>query len=290
MDPSDTTVDDSMGFDYLAVLKGDPTLGSLDLYPHVIVRNLQIVRQRLSGETLEAIGDEHGVTRERVRQIVLQCCGDQFEAVRAEWRQTRQLAREREVEKVEEFIDRHPGMTIDELSLKFEKPVSELSSLIPKASRKLIVGQKRQPNIPQVWSDYQILASLQKAQTYFHPLRIADYNSLINLGEMKGPSVPLITKRFGAWSNACKLAGVEFVEATSTYTQSWSQYDLLETLGAYLADVSNNGSIAGYDKWRTASDIGLPSSSQIRLVFGNWSTACDEALTQIRFATWDSDE
>lgn len=290
MVPSDAAVDKPMGFDYLAVLKNDPTLESLDLYPHVIVRNLQIVRQRLSGETLEAIGDEHGVTRERVRQIVRECCGDEFEAVRAEWRQTRQLAMEREVAKVEGFIARHPGMTIDELSLKFGKDVTELRSLISKTSRKLIVGQKRQPNIPQVWSNDQILASLQKAQTYYHPLRIADFNSLVNLGEVKGPSVPLIMKRFGSWSNACRQAGVEFVEATSTYTQNWSRYDLLEALGAYLVDVSNNGSIAGYDEWRTAGDIGLPSSSQMRLVFVNWSTACDEALTQIRFSTWDSDE
>ena len=33
-------------------------------------RNRMIVAERLSGETLEAIGSRHGITRERVHQIV----------------------------------------------------------------------------------------------------------------------------------------------------------------------------------------------------------------------------
>lgn len=110
---------------------------------------------------------------------------------------------------------------------------------------------------------------------------------MITVGEIKGPSVPLIATRFKTWKQACIAAGVEYVESYTTYAITWTRDDLVEILEQYLMDSETSGTIDDYNRWRDNASDRIPSLAQIRIVVGPWSEACDEALSNIRSNSWD---
>lgn len=283
------SADSPASFDYIDALKNDPKLEFVDHYSQQVARNLRILAARLNGSTLDEIGATHSITRERVRQIILETCGDELENLRSKSRSARESSFESKIREIESFVKGRPGITFEELVVNFGIESSTLKIRLKKETKKLVLGQRQQLRIPQIWSNDGILDSLRMAQTYFHPLRIADFQHLIDTGEIKAPSVPLIIKRFSSWSNACKEAGVEYVESTTSYTQLWSRDDLVEILGSFLTEVPGTGTIREYDDWRNSQADRIPSSAQLRLIVGNWSLACEEALARVRASTWDTD-
>lgn len=272
--------------DYVSLLKLEANQ-LIDL-PDETLRNLEILRSRSEGMTLEQVGKKFGLTREAVRQKISKHGGEDFKLYLGKLKVHRQNTENGFNLTVRDYIQEHPGITMAELVMCFDKPQALIQKCLTKHERKLISGVRPSRDRTQLWSDEAILESLQLAQTYHYPLTTSGYQELIDVGEIRGPSVPLITTRFKTWKLACIAAGVEYLESVKTYSLTWSREDLIAVICQYLQDPTTSGSVTDYDAWREASTDRLPSRAQLRIVVGRWSEACDEALGTIRANSWDA--
>lgn len=272
-------------FDYLSALRGD-SLNQSEL-PESAKRNVDILRKRAFGSTLDEIGQEYGITREAVRQIVVRCGGAGFKEFAKEVKAQQLGELESQNDVIRSYVRTHPGLTLSELAAEFDLPESVAQSRLTKLEKKLISGSRLVRDKTRFWTDEMILDALRLAQTYHYPLTTNDYQELVTIGEIKGPSVPLIANRFKTWKQACIAAGVEYVESHATYSVTWSRDDLVEILGQYLLDPETTGTIGDYNRWREEATDRIPSLAQMRIVVGPWSESCDEALSNIRSNSWD---
>lgn len=272
--------------DYVALLKSEATQHS-DL-PEATIRNLEILRLRSEGMTLEEIGSRFGLTREAIRQTISKHGGSGFKTYVEECKSQRLNTDADYVRSIREYVEVHPGITLDEIAQVFNEAPTLITNSLTKYQRKLVSGVKPSRDRAQLWSDEAILEALQLAQTYHYPLTTSGYQELIEVGEIHGPSVPLVTTRFKTWKLACIEAGVEYVESLTTYSVIWSREDLIDVVCQYLQDPTTTGSVNDYDHWRATSSDRLPSRAQLRIVVGRWSEVCDEALGTIRSSSWDA--
>ncbi len=250
-------------------------------------RNVRILNLRATGLTLDDIGSEFGLTRERVRQIVVKCGGPEFEEYCRELQQTELASLEQEHELIRDYVRVRPGITRDEIAHHFQIPSEQVLGHLSKFELKLVLGSRPAFDASRFWTDEKILDALRLAQTYHYPLKTSHYQALVDLGEIKGPSVALIASRFKTWKQACIAAGVEYVESFTSYSITWTRDELLSILGNYLVDPGTTGTGSDYNRWRDAASDRVPSLAQLRLILGHWSQACDEALSNIRSNSWD---
>lgn len=250
-------------------------------------KTLGVLQLRLAGETLDSIGEKFGVTRERVRQIITKYGGEEFKSLQSEREDVANSQKQLRAQEIRSFIHQHPGITYEELVDEFNVSKELIVSQLTKFETKLILGSRKIWSSEKKWSDEAVLQALRDAQVYFFPLTTSAYEKLVSLGEVKGPSVPLINQRFKTWKQACIAAGVEFVESQTHYSVMWTREELVEVLGQFLVDPSTLGSVADYETWRSKNLDRMPSTALIRNVVGGWPAACDEALSNIRFTSWD---
>lgn len=171
------------------------------------------------------------------------------------------------------------NMTISQIAYDFE--ISEetvINSLSP--IQLAILAGNEISNIDQKFSDEQCLQALREAQTFSFPLSTKVYANLIRNGEVAGPSVPLINARFGSWSRACQLAGVEAGEAVrDNYDSQFTDRDLLLYVRRFLHEQEDgNWTLAQYVKWREVSCEHAPSMALVRNRLGNWTKVRIEAI------------
>ena len=126
-------------------------------------------------------------------------------------------------------------------------------------------------NSQQKWTDAEILKSLKLAQTYVFPVTTSAYAGLVRVGEVQGPSVPLIHNRFGGWAAACQKAGVEHGTTYREYNRIWTDDDLLRFVGLYLIEPNSDGTFRGYEQWRLNDCEGAPSGALLRIRIGSWT-------------------
>lgn len=249
-------------------------------------RSVTILRRRLGGDTLEEIGEQVGLTRERVRQIIKRHGGEEFDRLLKSRKKASSDHVRADQEVLREYIWGHPGVTFAELEANFGLPESEIRETFTRLDLKLVDGFGGERVRNQIWSDEKILSSLRVAATHFFPLTTGNYESLIAVGELEGPSVPLISQRFGTWTNACQLAGVESVESKTIYNLKWTEGEVLKFVGDFLMVLGSSNSIQAYEEWRLGQSEEVPSTAHIRNVFGTWPEARDLALAQKRSETW----
>ena len=102
------------------------------------------------------------------------------------------------------------------------------------------------------------------------------------MGEVNGPSVPLIYKRFGSWTNACHEAGIETNKPVrSEYVLDYSDEEILNFLMRYFNEEHTIGSIEDYEKWRMAQNSKVPSIGLIRNRIGNWGIVKEIVLKEM---------
>lgn len=232
---------------------------------------------RLEGRTLQEIAADVGVTRERVRQILVRIGGPTAAEVRAHLARQRREDREDLERRIRGDLDRHPGSTAEEVSqrLGVSRPLVLRST--PKDVRSLVVAPSGFAE--QQWSDEQILDAIRTTATYAYPVSAADYERLLMSGEVTGPSVARITQRFANWGRACRSAGVEPRPPRRQHYQSrWTDEDMLAFVRDYLNDPDQPGTFAGYDPWRRQAGVEAPSSALLRTRMGSWSDIKRKAL------------
>lgn len=249
--------------------------------PEPATREQRIIEMRLGGATLDSIGVEFGVSRERVRQIIQAAGGPSAAEVRA-LAAVRSLVEEAEVRSETETALR------DHLGTRGAQSVQEVADALglgeatvvrfwPPDLKHLLIRPAGRAS--QTWTDEQILDVIRSAAVYEFPLTANAYAELVRVGEIRGASLPRITQRFGGWIAACELAGVEAGQTLRpAYESRWTDAELVSYVREYLVDTSWPNSAHRFDQWRRLVAPEAPSFQTVRNRLGTWSNAKRLAL------------
>lgn len=256
----------------------------LDLMqPNNSQRNLTVLKMRIEGATLDEIGSVVGVTRERIRQILEKIAPNLNLVIDAVLDWKKQEKAEIELKKFDEIFIKYGAIYKSELSKELGLSELEAIRLTPKKYQKYIIDKEPEKPVSLTWTREDCYKALRKASTYFFPIRQADYDYLINIGEVKGPSIAYMYLKHGQWSELCAEAGVECVPSVRTeYVRMWSDDELLSFAKRFLKVQEIAGSYDSYDAWREKQPDHVPSGMLLRNVFGNWKSVKRKALESIR--------
>lgn len=244
-------------------------------------REQRIIEMRLAGATLSSIGNEFGVSRERVRQIIEAAGGPSAAEVRA-MLAARSLAEETAARSETEaafrtLLQTRGAHTAQEVAEALSLSEAEVVRFWPQDLRHLLIRPAGHAN--QTWTDEQILDVIRSAALYEFPLTANAYAELVRTGEIRGPSLPRVYQRLGGWIAACERAGVEPGQALRpAYESRWTDAELLSYVREYLVDSSWPNSAHRFDEWRRQNAPEAPSFQTVRNRLGTWTNAKRLAL------------
>ena len=241
-------------------------------------RNAEIGHRYCTGETMEEIGSSHGITRERVRQILerqrvltgqRQARGNahRVQAMRA--RRDRKIAAHRQA--IIELA--HQGLTIKEIAqrVRFSRYLVErvLHETFSEEERRVLLNSKSGlERIPKA----QLLEQVREAYRALGPtMRVQDYGAYAKAHGWTG-SIPTIYDRFGKWSRACELAGVSLQVKRRPRRREKNFIDRATCLAAVREVRDQLGFIPSYRQYEryARSTRGLPCASTVKKRCGGW--------------------
>jgi len=239
-------------------------------------RDLKIIQLRKEGKTLDEIGRQTSLTRERVRQILKKVATDlDFGEIRNEKNLKEQEKYHAEnvamFQKIQLNWNEYRFLKFQDLVNIFGVPEWRIRRSISPLQYVYLVANEEQ-KIPQFWTDQQCLESLQIASTYSFPLTVSKYRKLLETGEVSGPTPALYWQRFGSWIKSCELAGVEYGEPVREYNRAWNDTDLIFFVRKFMHFRKDaRWSLEKYEEWRREPHINGPSMATLRLRLGSWS-------------------
>lgn len=227
-----------------------------------VSRNTDILHAYMSGETLEQIGRTHGITRERVRQILAKnginrrSTGESVSLKHARIADARRddiLAAYRThgtvLSVIEEFSGQVPSRVVRDV-------LSEVS-----------VAQRYRSRAPRkrAHTDQSMLAALVRAQDA-GATTIKEYTDWrATEGDPDIPSVPLLVMRYGSWRGARAAAGLTTV-STGGDRKSFTDDELYDAVKRFVAACEGSGtypSARAYADW--SKNVGnVPRLSTVR--------------------------
>lgn len=243
-------------------------------------RNMAIVRLRLAGLGLDEIGREWGMTRERVRQILLQNGGPTSDEVVAARHAAEADRRDRDEKTVVEYLSAHPGADPIRVSQELGWPNSRVTAAIPQRMKHLLRSTKVEQTFS--WTDEEVAGILQAAAEIHDladdaPLTGSMYDVVKE--DLDGPSRPTISKMFGSWNEALAAAGLATSTKGRPKSSRYTEQQVWDYVIAYLLDPSVlNPTYAGYDEWHRTHEPAAPSAPYLRLRLGPWSYVRSEAF------------
>ncbi len=251
--------------------------------PSFVDRDLQIIQMRIDGQTLDSIGKSVGITRERVRQVIkkisplIETTIDYLNEDKV-----RHIS-QANLEAVQDLFEDFGAIYLSELAHRLETDEKSALAMTPKHFHKFIIDKSAPPVYVSQWTRADVISILQKAGTYYFPLKMADYEYLLEIGEIRGPSIPLIIKKFGVWSELCLEAGVESAPSLKgEYVRMWSEEELISFVERFILDEGTTGSAGDYDEWRLQQTDHVPSGALVRNHFSKWTDVKRIALESIR--------
>jgi hypothetical protein len=172
-------------------------------------------------------------------------------------------------------------MTIKQLASEFEISEDAVKQSLSPIQLAIMTGNE-EVSVVKKFNDEDFMVALREAQTFVFPLTVSAYANLLDSGEIQGPSVPLITKRFGTWARACLLAGVESGKVTKEhYAKEFTDFQILEFVRKFMSEQDDaNWSITRYVTWRDENCKEAPSMALIRSRIGNWIQVRVDAINQ----------
>lgn len=246
-------------------------------------RDTLIIRLRIEKLTLDQIGASVGLTRERIRQIIKKTSPNADEVIDYLITEKKNSQLVNYEASLNGFIDEYGAVYLSELAILLDMESGQVSQNLPKYFHKFVIDKSVPSDVTSEWSRERVAAAIRKAGTYYFPLKTTDYEYLLEIGEVDGPSVPFIYNRFGSWSAMCIESGVESAPSRRIeYVRSWSEEELISFVQRFILSDGTTGSGNGYDAWREAQPDHVPSGVLIRNQFGKWSVARRIALEGIR--------
>jgi len=243
-------------------------------------RNREMADLRSAGKSLEEIGTQYGVTRERVRQILEKIGGPTRQDVKA----LRESIKSDKLEEIKgraiELVKSKPGLTIWEVADQLEVSTTEVFGMLSNQEINVLAKPLRSGNLK--WSDDEVVKILQEAATLEFPLTVAAYAKLLEDGYLRGPSAARIVQRFRSWQAACDLAGVEAGKRTRPLDLSrWTNEDLYVAVIHYLRLPQSTGAATDYDSWASGQDD-VPSMGTLRNRLGSWNQIRNDAIGRMQ--------
>lgn len=232
-------------------------------------RNADILTRRADGETLDTIAKAHGITRERVRQIIEQNNGttaneirDRHRARRAEQQQQQQQALDNLHTRIRAHIRANPTATVDEVAATLGTTKPRIWLATKGHPERLTL---RAPTT--IRPDGTGLTALQEIFAENGPLTAKRYDE-VRRG--RGLSAMSLHIRYGSWNNALTAAGLT---PTRRHHQRRSDRFDSETIITGIAQYLETGqdTSAGYARWARAT--GKASLSTVRVHFRSWGEA-----------------
>lgn len=276
------------------------TFNELEFEDENIERNLNILAARLDGLTLDAIGKEYGVTRERIRQIIKRLINkaETFPDVSIlnlenllEQRldslknapKLSELNNRSEIDlKARLIINTRPGIKIDDLSALLMIESKYLYSVLNKNTKKFIYTDEKVNSNSSNFTDDEILEALRLAEAFESPVNRNLYDDLVSRGLINGPGSQTVMKRFSTWNKACQLADVNYNESVrDSYETLWTKDEMLDYVIEFLMNRSFGVGINSYDEWRIETLSNAPSGAHLRNNFDTWINAKNSALQKM---------
>jgi len=218
-----------------------------------ITRNETAAARYMAGATLAQIGEELGVTRERVRQIL--------EQQGVQRRSKTAIARSRTSRVESEF-----GPAIDaafDRSRSIAQVVEEFRGTVPAKTVRTLLAHRRHEQVSRVgttrgnqekkFADDDIAKAILDAERNgCHS--VVSYSTWRNsLPEGTAPSVATITNRFGSWSSARRAAGASVVKTRmSKSCRVFSDEEIEDAVSRFVVAAKQAGvhpSARAYDEW-----------------------------------------
>lgn len=239
-------------------------------------RDSRIIVLRKAGKTLEEIGEEVALTRERVRQILKKIAPDlDFEEIRNKTQLLEKNKIHQQFHQIYQLIcdqwDEFQYLKFAEIAQVINVPEWRIRKSLSDIQYVYLQANEER-KVAQTWTDEQCLESLRIAATYSFPLTVLKYRKLLEVGEISGPTPALMWQRFGSWVIACELAGVEYGEAMREYNRTWNDVELVKFVRRFMyAREDGKWAIEKYEDWRRLPEIEGPSAALMRLRLGTWS-------------------
>lgn len=261
MDDSATTLDDARRLVSRVVAKAD--------LRHGAEREVEMAKRYALGETLDAIGKDYDLTRERVRQLI-NLSGWKT----AELRNARKVVAadeqrqqtERDRERVQKWSYANPAASKLAAAEELGLPLRIVSKLLGKRGNlhSQRIGQDRKQN----WSDDDLVAILRQ----FHFATGSTVSMEFDKWSMArgGPSRQTPTNRFGTWSAALKRANIQGSYSVDRERRH-SDEDLWAAVVEFFSFERESYSYDSFSQWLSGKK-GMPSGALIRVRLGrSWS-------------------
>ncbi len=259
--------------------RGRTRLGSIVRLRHGLDRGVP--------RTLEEVSKHFGLTRERIRQILLDVNPELQEMLAELTRERERTALSQMRTQVREDVLAHPGTTPHEVVLRLGLSAPRGFRLDEATVRSAFSAEERQkyfvfPRSREIqWADDEILDSLRRAAALRSPLSHQGYDQLRTTGDLDGPSSALILQRFDSWRVACQRAGVQpGQQRRRNYVSNWTDEELLGWIAAGLQRGHRTGTAAGMERW-LREQPGAPSFATVRNRLGVWNQIKKDALRAI---------
>lgn len=225
-----------------------------------------VVALREQGLTLKEIGQILGISRERVRQILLVKGGPSNQEVSLA-KQNRSKLRTEVIQKQVQSIMDQGIFQMSVIEAKINLPRGKIRAAIgPELASKIVRSSQQR----KFWTDERIIDSIRQAATGLPLISTKQYGDALRAGTISGPTLAVIFHRFGSWKSACDLAGVNCREVTGR-PKATSRIHAISDLLAFLNQVSGSATASKYERW--ASSNKKVSLGTIRNLFGSWASA-----------------
>ena len=171
-----------------------------------------------------------------------------------------------------DYVRRNPGLSVDDLSLRLDLSKSSVSRYLRGApEHRLVVSRKTSPS--QKYTDGEMAAALKEAFRKLDDrskgLSRKRYRELMD--GTGAPAAPTFIRRYGTWSNACKVAGVTAAKARrDNYEQTFSN-EAIVTAVAEFVNTTGQDTFHAYAAW--AREHGRPSGALLVQRLGGWAKA-----------------
>lgn len=241
----------------------------------------EIARRRKGSESMAAIAKDYGVSRERIRQVLMEKFGTTWsDELSSEAASTKAAAVAQWRESLLDRAEAGEALTREDVVDASPVPVETVEEVLGEYAWAVGFSQKGRDR----YDERAIVKAMQRVWREHvkpEPLSRAAYDAHRRPDEVSGAR---IAQRM-PWSEACTLAKVPYVPARRESYSRLSPEVATEWVSAFLADAVEHqarGSAAEYDAWAKRS--GGPSLGSVRAVLGSWNDVRAAATPAV--VTW----
>ncbi|MDJ1371197.1 sigma factor-like helix-turn-helix DNA-binding protein [Gulosibacter molinativorax] len=238
-------------------------------------RDSRIVARLLDGQNLQQVGEEFGLTRERIRQIAKKRGVDVLKI--RESKKNGQARKFRDLSSaVEKFSIQHPLASVDEIALKFNLDLETAERAL---GRRVAIHRPRELAVSRTFTDDEMLDHLRIWAKSASNFRREDYENWAEDTDFVSPAT--LTLRFGSWGESMRRAGLGHLTENRSLRKVISDLELWACVVQYLKSDRDRYSFGDLGVWLRKS--ALPSAELVRSRLGKWLDVRETALRIIDY-------